>query len=221
MQSNKKRVGLPDKILIYSMKIICIGRNYIDHAKELNNPVPEQPVFFMKPDTALLIKNRPFFYPEFSENIHFETELVIKICKNGKYIQEKFARDYYREIALGIDFTARDLQSNAKKKGLPWEIAKAFDHSAPLSKFVSVDALENPEKINFSLKINGKLVQNGFSSDMIFSFEQLISYISRFVTLKMGDLIFTGTPSGVGPVKIGDHLEGYLESQRMLDFEIK
>jgi len=203
------------------MKIICIGRNYVEHAKELNNPLPERPVFFLKPDTSLLIRNRPFFYPEFSEEIHFETELVIKINRNGKHIQEKFAKKYYNEIALGIDFTARDIQQNCKQKGLPWEVAKAFDNAAPISKIISMDELQDKENIKFHLEINDQLVQEGSSVDMIFSFDQIISYVSQFITLKMGDLIYTGTPAGVGPVKIGDQLKGYLEDRKMLDFRIK
>jgi len=203
------------------MKIICIGRNYIGHAKELNNPVPEKPVFFLKPETSLLTRNRPFYYPSFSEQIHYETELVIKISKNSKYIQEKFANTYYNEIGLGIDFTARDLQKNCKQKGLPWEIAKGFDNAAPISKLFLMDDLNNKDNINFRLSINGNIVQNGYSQDMVFSFEKIISYVSQFMTLKQGDLIFTGTPSGVGPIKIGDHLEGYIEEEKMLDFIIK
>ena len=203
------------------MKIFCIGRNYIEHAKELNNPLPEKPVFFLKPDTAMVIRNRPFFYPEFSNDIHYETELVIKINKNGKYISEKFAHTYYNEIGLGIDFTARDLQQECKQKGLPWEVAKGFDQSAPVSKWIQVTDLSNRDSIRFHLDLNGKTVQNGDSGDMIFSFDKIIVYISKFITLKMGDLIFTGTPSGVGPVKIGDHLEGYLEEKKMLDFYVR
>lgn len=203
------------------MKIICIGRNYVEHAKELNNPLPERPVFFLKPDTSLLIRNRPFFYPEFSKEIHFETELVIKINRNGKHIQEKFAKKYYNEIALGIDFTARDIQQNCKQKGLPWEVAKAFDNAAPISKIISMDEIQDKENIKFHLEINDQPVQEGSSLDMIFSFDQIISYVSQFITLKMGDLIYTGTPAGVGPVNIGDHLVGYLEDKKMLDFRIK
>jgi 2-keto-4-pentenoate hydratase/2-oxohepta-3-ene-1,7-dioic acid hydratase in catechol pathway len=203
------------------MKIICIGRNYVEHAKELKNPLPEQPVFFMKPDTSLVIRNRPFYYPEFSNEIHYETELVIKINKNGKQIQEKFAHTYYSQIGLGIDFTARDIQLNCKKKGLPWEIAKGFDNSAPLSKMMELSELNDPKNIRFHLKLNGEIVQEGSSLDMIFSFDTIIAYISQFITLKMGDLIYTGTPAGVGPVKIGDHLEGYLENKKLLNFRIK
>jgi 2-keto-4-pentenoate hydratase/2-oxohepta-3-ene-1,7-dioic acid hydratase in catechol pathway len=203
------------------VKIICIGRNYTEHAKELKNPVPKKPVFFLKPDTALLIRNRPFFYPDFSQDIHYELELVLKICKNGKNIAEKFASDYYKEIGLGIDFTARDLQQEAKEKGLPWEVAKAFDQSAAISEFVPIDSLQNPEKISFCLHLNGKTVQNGLSTDMIFHFNHLIPYVSKFMTLRAGDLLFTGTPEGVGPVKIGDKLEGFLEEKAMISCEIK
>ncbi|MBN2172499.1 MAG: fumarylacetoacetate hydrolase family protein [Bacteroidales bacterium] len=203
------------------MKIICIGRNYIEHAKELKNPVPENPVFFLKPDTAILIRNRPFFYPMFSKEIHYETELVIKICKIGKYIQENFASTYYDRIGLGIDFTARDLQQKCKEKGLPWEVAKGFDYSAPISSFIPFSDLENQNDIRFRLELNGKQVQEGSSSEMIFSFDRIVAYVSQFITIKMGDLIYTGTPAGVGPVEIGDHLVGYLENRKMLDFRVK
>ena len=202
------------------MKIICIGRNYIDHAKELNNPVPEEPMFFMKPETSLLHKNRPFYYPDFSKEIHYETEIVIKINKLGKYIEEKFAHRYYSEIGLGIDFTARDLQKECKTKGHPWEIAKAFEHSAPLSESF-IDKEDLPGNINFKLELNNKIVQNGNTKDMIFSVDKIISYVSQFFTLKIGDLIFTGTPAGVGEVKIGDNLKGYIEDKLMFDFDIK
>ena len=203
------------------MKIICIGRNYVEHAKELKNPLPKQPVFFLKPDTSLVIRNRPFFYPEFSKDIHYEVELVIKIDKNGKHIQEKFAHTYYSQIGLGVDFTARDIQQKCKEKGLPWEIAKGFDNSAPISKMITMEELKDRKNIQFNLKLNGDVVQQGSSIDMIFSFDTIISYLSQFITLKMGDLIYTGTPAGVGPVNIGDHLEGYLEDKKMLDFRVK
>ncbi len=203
------------------MKIICIGRNYIDHAKELNNPVPQEPVFFMKPDTALLLKNQPFFYPEFSSDIHFETELVVRIKKVGKHIQEKFANTYYDELAVGIDFTARDLQQKCKEKGLPWEIAKGFDHAAPLSKFVPKTEFQNVQNINLRLDKNGKTVQQGNTKEMLFSVDQIIAYISQFVTLKIGDLIFTGTPAGVGPIAIGDRLEAYLDDKPLLKVDVK
>lgn len=203
------------------MKIICIGRNYVEHAKELNNPVPKRPVIFMKPDTALLQKNNPFFYPEFSKDIHYETELVLKICKNGRHIEERFAYKYYNEIGIGIDFTARDIQAECKAKGLPWEIAKAFDQAAPLGKFLPVSKFPDLNNINFSLKINDEIRQEGNSTDMIFSFDQIIAYISKFITLRTGDLIFTGTPEGVGPTKIDDHFEAYIENEKLLDFNVK
>lgn len=203
------------------MKIICIGRNYIEHARELNNPVPEKPVFFMKPDTAILQKHNPFFYPEFSKDIHYETELVLKICRNGRHIPEKFAHKYYDKIGIGIDFTARDLQAECKKKGLPWEIAKAFDQSAPLGDFLPKNNFPDLKNINFSLKINGDTRQEGNSKDMIFSFDQVVSYISQFITLKIGDIIFTGTPEGVGPAAINDHFEAFIEGEKLLDFNVK
>lgn len=203
------------------MKIICIGRNYVEHIHELNNKMPDEPVFFLKPDTSLVIKNRPFFYPEFSNNIHHELELVLKISKNGRHIPEKFASTYYNHIAIGLDFTARDIQDKQKQKGLPWEPAKAFDGSAPISDFVALDDLRDKSDIHFTLLKNGDLVQDGHSSLMIFSFDRIISYVSKFITLKMGDLIFTGTPAGVGPVKIGDRLEGFLEEKRLLKCDIK
>jgi acylpyruvate hydrolase len=204
------------------MKIICIGRNYAEHARELNNQVPENPVFFLKPDTALVIRNRPFYYPDFSKDIHYETELVLKICKVGKSIPEKYAQDYFDQIGIGIDFTARDLQQKCKEKGLPWEIAKGFDYSAPISQeYISKVSFSNPENIRFHLLLNGNKVQEGHSADMIFSFEKIISYVSRFMTLRTGDLIFTGTPAGVGPVKIGDKLEAFLEDRLMLTCSIK
>ena len=203
------------------MKIICIGRNYIDHAKELNSPVPEKPIFFMKPDSALVIRNRPFFYPDFSSNVHHEIEVVLKISRLGRSIEEKFASRYYSEIGLGVDFTARDLQNEYKDKGLPWEISKGFDYSAPVSKFFPVSGFGDIHKLNFRLDVNGKTVQKGNTSEMIFSFEKLISYVSIFMTLKTGDLIYTGTPAGVGPVKIGDRLEAYLEDKKIMDFPVK
>lgn len=203
------------------MKIICIGRNYLEHARELNNPVPEKPVFFMKPDTAILQKNNPFFYPDFSKDIHFETELLLKICRNGRHIQEKFAHKYYDEIGIGIDFTARDIQAECKRKGLPWEIAKAFDQSAPMGRFLPLTRFPDPGNINFTLEINGDTRQSGNSRNMIFSFDQIISYLSRFITLKIGDIIFTGTPEGVGPVNIGDHLEAFIEGEKLLEFNVK
>jgi len=203
------------------MKIICIGRNYMEHAKELNNPVPSTPLFFMKPETSLLIRNRPFYYPGFSNDIQYEAELVLRICKVGKHINERFAHTYYDAIGLGIDFTARDLQQQAKEKGLPWEEAKAFDNSAPIGEFIPVTELGDVHTLEFKLLINGIQVQYGKATEMIFSYEKIISYVSKFVSLKMGDLIFTGTPAGVGPVKIGDRLEAFLGDRKMLSFLIK
>jgi acylpyruvate hydrolase len=203
------------------MKIICIGRNYSEHIKELSNQLPSEPVFFMKPDTSIITGNKPFFLPDFSKEIHHEVEIVLKICKVGKSISEKFASRYYDEIGIGIDFTARDLQAIAKEKGLPWEIAKAFEGSAPIGKFLLKKELLDIKSINFHLDKNGKMVQQGSSADMIFSFDRIISYVSRFFPLKTGDLIFTGTPAGVGPVNIGDHLQAYIENELLLDFKIK
>lgn len=201
------------------MKIICIGRNYAEHAKEMKAELPGEPVFFMKPETALL-KETDFYLPDFTNDLHHEIELVLKICKAGKHIEEQFAHKYYDQIGLGIDFTARDIQTECKLKGLPWEKAKSFDNSAPLGKF------ENKTKfilnnINFSLTINGEQKQLGNSSDLIFSFDQIISFVSKFVSLKVGDLIYTGTPSGVGPVKIGDKLEGFINGVSYLTLYIK
>lgn len=204
------------------MKIICIGRNYVAHARELNNEVPEEPVFFMKPDSSLLRNNDPFYIPEWSNEIHHEIELVIKINRIGKNIEKRFAHRYFDEIGLGIDFTARDVQNKLKEKGLPWEKAKAFDQSAVLGGiFTNKTSFPDERNISFKLNINGKTVQAGNSALMIFSFEEIIANVSKYVTLKIGDLIYTGTPAGVGPVKIGDHLEGFLEEQKLLDFMIK
>ena len=203
------------------MKIICIGRNYAEHAKEMNAAVPTEPVFFLKPDTALIRDNQPFYYPDFSKEIHYETELVLKICKAGKNIEPEFAHKYYDEIGIGIDFTARDIQAKCKEKGLPWEKAKAFDGSAPLGMFVNKSKFKEVANINFHLTINGNTVQKGNTGDLLFSFDTVISYISKFITLKTGDLIFTGTPEGVGPVQIGDKLEAYIENEKLLNFEIK
>ncbi|RKR82329.1 2-keto-4-pentenoate hydratase/2-oxohepta-3-ene-1,7-dioic acid hydratase in catechol pathway [Mucilaginibacter gracilis] len=203
------------------MKIIAIGRNYAEHAKELNNPIPSIPVIFMKPDTALLKDNKPFYHPDFSEDVHHEIEIVLKICKEGKSISEKFASAYFDEIALGIDFTARDIQSRHKEKGLPWELAKAFDNSAPVSNFVPKSNFTDMYNLNFHLDINGQVRQKGSTHDLLFSFERIIAFVSGYITLKKGDLIFTGTPPGVSKVSIGDHLEGYLENEKLLDFYIK
>ncbi|MBK8490477.1 MAG: fumarylacetoacetate hydrolase family protein [Saprospirales bacterium] len=191
------------------MKIICIGRNYAEHAKELNNPVPGKPVVFMKPATALLVNNKPFYYPEFSKEIHHEIEVVLRICKNGRHVQPEFAASYYDQIALGIDFTARDIQDECKKKGHPWEIAKAFDDSAVLSPFVGIEEVD-PKQIRFELQKNGQPVQQGTTSDLLFPFEEIIVHVSQYFKLQVGDLIYTGTPAGVGPVQIGDVLEGML-----------
>lgn len=203
------------------MKIIAVGRNYAEHARELNNQVPENPVIFLKPDTALLRDNKPFYHPDFSKEIHHEIEIVLKVSKEGKHISEKFASRYFEEIAIGIDFTARDIQQKHKEKGLPWELAKGFDNSAPVSAFKPVSEFADINNIDFHLDINGKTVQEGNTKDMLFRFEKIIAYVSQFITLKKGDLIFTGTPAGVGKVEIGDKLSGYIENQKMLDFEIK
>jgi len=204
------------------MKIICIGRNYSEHAKELKNEVPTEPVYFMKPDSALLLRNRPLYIPDFSNEIHHEVELVVKIGRLGKNIQEKFAHRYYDEIGLGVDFTARDIQRECKAKGLPWEKAKGFDSSAVLSnEFIPKSELGDVNNIAFSMKKNGEVVQDGNSSDMLFNIDKIIAYVSQFMTLKMGDLIYTGTPSGVGPVAIGDRLEGFIGDKQMFDFQIK
>jgi len=203
------------------MKIIAIGRNYAEHAKELNNPVPGVPVIFMKPDTALLRENKPFYHPDFSEDIHHEIEVVLKISKEGKNISEKFAPNYFEEIALGVDFTARDIQARHKEKGLPWELAKSFDNSAPVSLFVTKSKFADLKNLNFRLDVNGQTRQQGNTSYMLFSFEYIIAFVSKYITLKKGDLIFTGTPAGVAKVNIGDRLEGYLEDEKMLDFYVK
>jgi acylpyruvate hydrolase len=203
------------------MKIIAIGRNYAEHAKELNNPVPTTPVIFMKPDTALLKDNKPFYHPDFSQDIHHEIELVLKISKEGKHISEKFAADYFDEIGLGIDFTARDIQSRHKEKGLPWELAKGFDNSAPVSNFFAKSQFADLNDLNLKLDVNGETRQNGNTKDLLFSFEKLIAFVSQYITLKKGDLIFTGTPEGVAAVKPGDRLEGYLQGEKLLDFYVK
>ncbi|MEL6673686.1 MAG: fumarylacetoacetate hydrolase family protein [Bacteroidota bacterium] len=203
------------------MKIICVGRNYQAHAKELNNPVPKSPLIFFKPDTAVLRDNKDFYYPEFTKDLHFECELVLRIAREGKFIQEKFVHTYLDGIGLGIDMTARDVQSEAKKKGWPWTLAKGFNDSAPVSRFLPMDAFPELQKLEFTCDINGKRRQHGHTEDMIFSVNYLISYISQFITLKKGDLIFTGTPEGVGPLAVGDHIEGYLGAEKMLDFHVR
>jgi 2-keto-4-pentenoate hydratase/2-oxohepta-3-ene-1,7-dioic acid hydratase in catechol pathway len=203
------------------MKIICIGRNYADHAKEMNAEVPTEPVFFMKPDTALLKDGNDFYFPNFTKDLHYECELIFRIDKMGKHIQEKFAPKYYSQVSLGIDFTARDLQKKCKENGLPWEIAKSWEHSAPISnQWINVSDLDL-ENLEFKLLVNGQLAQHGKTEDMIFNINQLVSYVSGFMTLKTGDLFYTGTPAGVGPVKIGDKLEGFIGEIKMFEFMIK
>lgn len=202
------------------MKIIAVGRNYVKHIEELANEVPTEPVIFSKPETALVRNNDPFYYPDFSQDIHHEIEIVLKVSKMGKNIEEKFAHKYFDEIALGVDFTARDVQSRLKAKGLPWDLAKGFDGSAPISNFISKDDVSLHD-LNFKLDVNGKTTQSGNTNTMIYNFDYIIHFVSKYFTLKTGDLIFTGTPAGVGPVQIGDHLEGYIENQKLLDFTIK
>ncbi len=202
------------------MKIFCIGRNYAEHAKELSNAVPTKPLVFMKPPTALLLENKPLFYPDFTKNLHYEVEVVLRICKNGKAIQPEFARRYYDKIALGIDFTARDVQDDLKSKGQPWELAKGFDNSAVLSAFVELKDFD-AANIKFFMTKNGETVQSGTTQDLIFSFDTIVSFISQYFTLQQGDLIYTGTPAGVGGVKVGDKLEGFLEEKSMFTCEIK
>ena len=203
------------------MKIICIGRNYVNHIKELQNERPDEPVVFLKPDSAILLKQHPFVIPEFSEDIHHEVEILVKINKVGKYIEPKFAHNYYDEIGLGIDFTARDLQSKLKEKGLPWEKAKAFDGSAVIGDFLSKNSFDSLESINFELDSNGKVVQKGNSSHMLWKIDELISHVSQFFTLKIGDIIFTGTPEGVAAVKPNDILEGFIEDKRLFKIQVK
>ncbi len=202
------------------MKIICIGRNYVDHIKELGNEKPDQPVIFLKPDTALLKNDVPFYYPSFSNEIHHEVEVLVKISREGKSIDPKFAHKYYDEIGLGIDFTARDLQSNLKSKGLPWELAKAFNGSAPVSEFFPKETFDL-ENLEFRLEKNDGIIQTGNTSLMIYNIDEIISFVSSYITLKTGDIIFTGTPKGVGEVKIGDRLKGFIQDEKVLDFEIK
>jgi acylpyruvate hydrolase len=203
------------------MKIICIGRNYADHAKELGNKIPDEPVIFLKPETALIPKGHPFHYPTFTNDLHFETELIVKISRNGKKIEEQFAHKYYDSIGIGIDFTARDIQAKLKSKGLPWEKAKAWDFSAPVSQeFIKINDLKGIHNIEFGLKKNDKWVQKGTSSDMLFNIDQLISHVSKYFTLKMGDFVFTGTPAGVGSVKIGDKLEAFIGEKSMLTLTV-
>jgi len=204
------------------MRIFAIGRNYAEHISELNNERPDEPVIFTKPDTALIRKNAPFYYPDISKDIHYEVELVLKISKEGKSIEEKFAHKYYDSIGIGIDFTARDLQQKAKEKGLPWDTAKGFNGSAPVSDtFVNLDQIKDLNNVNFKLELNGNIKQQGNTSLMLFNFDYIVSYLSKFFTLKTGDLIFTGTPKGVGPVAIGDRLSAYIENEKLLEFEVK
>ena len=204
------------------MRIFAIGRNYVEHIEELKNEKPSDPVIFTKPDSALLRNNSPFYYPDFSKDVHHEVELVLRICKEGKNIEEKFAHKYYDAIGVGIDFTARDLQQKLKEKGLPWDIAKGFNGSAPISdKFIPVADFRDVKNINFSLEVDGELKQRGNTSLMLFKFDYIILYLSRFFTLKTGDLIFTGTPKGVSPVKVGNVLSAYIEDEKLLEFEVK
>lgn len=203
------------------MKIICIGKNYALHVAELKGDIPEEPVVFMKPDSALLLNNKPFYLPDFSKEIHHEVEIVIRINKLGKNISERFAHRYYNEVGVGIDFTARDLQNKLRAKGLPWEKCKAFDGSAVLSPFLLKDKLVDLQDLDFHLDINGETVQKGNTKEMLFTVDQIIAHVSKYVTLKIGDCIFTGTPVGVGAVKVGDRLQAYVENKLLLDFEVK
>jgi 2-keto-4-pentenoate hydratase/2-oxohepta-3-ene-1,7-dioic acid hydratase in catechol pathway len=203
------------------MKIICIGKNYLKHIQELDRQRPAEPVFFMKPDSSIIIRNRPFFLPDFSEEIHHEVELIFRICKVGKCIQPKFAHTYYDAIGLGIDFTARDLQRKCVAEGNPWEIAKAFDGSAVISKFVEKEHFGELNNLDFKLLLNDQCVQHGNSKDMLFSIDDIICHVSKFMTLKIGDIIFTGTPEGVGKVAINDRLQGFIGEEKFLDFKIK
>lgn len=202
------------------MKIVCIGRNYVEHIQELGNEKPDSPVIFLKPDTSLIKSNDPFFYPDFSQDIHHEVEVLVKISTACKSVPVEFAPKYYDQVGLGIDFTARDLQQRAKEKGLPWELAKSFNGSAPVSEFIDKNDFDL-NNINFSLDVNGHTVQKSNTSLMLYSINEIISYVSHYIMLKKGDIIFTGTPKGVGPVKINDRLQGYLEGEKMFDFEVK
>lgn len=205
----------------FCMKIFCVGRNYAEHAKELGNAIPDEPVIFMKPKSALLQSHTPFYYPEFTNELHYECELVLRVSKNGKYIQEKFASKYYDAVTVGIDFTARDIQNELKKNGLPWEKAKAWDNSAVIGKWVPFPNLKNKKDINFAFYKNKELVQQGNSSQMIHNFDYIVSYISNFFSVNIGDLIFTGTPAGVGEAVVGDELEGFMEDESVLQLEVK
>ena len=204
------------------MRIFAIGRNYAEHIQELKNERPDEPVIFTKPDSALLRNNAPFYYPSFSTDVHYEVELVLRVSKEGKNIDEKFSSKYFDAIGIGVDFTARDLQQKAKEKGLPWDIAKGFNGSAPVSDvFKPIAAFTDLKNINFSLTVNGEVRQQGNTSFMLFSFDYIISYLSKFFTLRTGDLIFTGTPKGVGPVKVGDVLSARVDDEKLLEFEVK
>ena len=203
------------------MKIFCVGRNYVAHAKEMGNEIPEDPVIFMKPKSALLQPHTPFYYPEFTNELHYECELVLRISKNGKYIQEKFASKYFDAVTTGIDFTARDIQNELKQHGLPWEKAKAWDNSAAIGKWVLFSAIKNKKDINFGLYKNKELVQQGNSNMMVHNFDKIVSYISMFFSVNIGDMVFTGTPAGVGEVVVGDELEGFLEDESMFKLEVK
>ncbi|HEV7620349.1 MAG TPA: fumarylacetoacetate hydrolase family protein [Flavisolibacter sp.] len=203
------------------MKIFCVGRNYSEHAKELGNEIPDEPVIFMKPKSALLQPHTPFYYPEFTNELNYECELVLRISKNGKYIQEKFANKYYDAVTTGIDFTARDIQNELKAKGLPWEKAKAWDNSAAIGKWLNFSELKNKKEIQFGLYKNKELVQKGNSKDMIYDFDYLVSYISNFFSINIGDLVFTGTPKGVGEIVVGDEIEGFIEEENIFALEVK
>lgn len=203
------------------MKILAVGRNYTEHIRELNNEKPDEPVIFTKPETALLLNNAPFYYPDFSNNIHYEVEILLRISKHGKYIDAKFAHNYFDALGIGIDFTARDLQDKAKDKGLPWALAKGFNGSAPISKFIDKDKFKDIKNLDFSLKVDSEVRQQGNTSMMLFSFEEIIAYISRFIMLKKGDIIFTGTPKGVGAIEIGSRLEAFIEDEKLLEVEVR
>ncbi|MDX2279343.1 MAG: fumarylacetoacetate hydrolase family protein [Saprospiraceae bacterium] len=203
------------------MKIFCIGRNYAEHAKELNNPIPTEPIIFMKPLTAMMVGNKPLYFPDFTNDLHYEGEIVLRVCKNGRSVQPEFAHRYYDSVAFGIDFTARDLQDKLKQKGQPWEIAKGFDRSAPISPWIPIEEIKDRNDIHFQLKKNGEVVQDGHTRDLIFNFDTLICHISRYFTVQKSDLIFTGTPAGVGPVQIGDVLEGFIEDRHLLTCAIR
>ena len=203
------------------MKIFCVGRNFSEHAEELGNDVPDEPVIFMKPKSALLQPHTPFYYPEFTNELHYECELVLRISKNGKYIQDKFASKYYDAVTVGIDFTARDIQNELKEKGLPWEKAKAWDNSAAIGKWIPFANVKDKKNINFNFKKNGEVVQEGNSKDMLFDFDYLVSYISNFFSINIGDLVFTGTPKGVGEIVVGDEVEAFMENESLLTLDVK